>query len=107
MVLTRAKNQASLAEYLKACASLDSPPRETESLDQDKLREEMIMMSLRLSDGLFCDELKAKFGYDILKSKAAVIDGLVNSGHLSIEDGRLRLTPESLFISDEIIVKLI
>jgi oxygen-independent coproporphyrinogen III oxidase len=105
--MSRIKNDSDLAGYLKACSRLESPPHETEPLDENKLREEMIMMRLRLTDGLPVAELKQKYGYDILRAKAEIIDTLLNAGYISIDNGYIKLTTNSLFISDEIIVKLI
>ncbi len=103
----RIKNEPNLGSYLEAAAARDFPPHEEESLSADKLREEAIMMGLRLSYGLSCSELREKFNFDILNDKAGAIKSLINNGYLLLENDHLKLTPKSLFISDEVIVKLI
>jgi oxygen-independent coproporphyrinogen-3 oxidase len=103
----RTKIEADLDSYLKALISRKEPPREDEVLGPEKLREEAIMMGLRLTEGLSCADLQERFGYDILHEKRDIIKALVNNGHILFEDGCLKLAPKSLFVSDEVIVKLI
>ena len=103
----RTRNLPDLSAYIKSAANLALPPRESELMDSDKLRAEMIMMHLRLPEGLQCEEIKARFQFDILEKKRHQIESLLKSGHITLNDGCIKLTPEALFISDEIIVKLI
>ncbi len=76
-------------------------------LGPEKLREEAIMMGLRLTEGLSISEMRERFGYDILQDKADVIKSLTQNGYLILETDHLKLAPKSLFISDEVIVRLI
>ena len=103
----RIRNLSVLQDYIDSLHQDILPPSETEALDSDKLREEYIMMSLRLNEGLSLDELKARFGYDILREKGDIINSLIKNGYVTIDDNCIRLDPQALFISDEIIVKLI
>jgi len=103
----RTRNLPDLTAYIKSAANLALPPRESELLDSDKLRAEVIMMQLRLSEGLQCEEIKARFQYDIIEKKERQIELLLKNGYITLIDGRIKLTPRALFISDEIIVKLI
>jgi coproporphyrinogen III oxidase-like Fe-S oxidoreductase len=92
---------------VKAAAVLTPPPRESEFLHTQKLLSEAIMMQLRLCEGLSCDELKTRFKYDILREKREQVEQLLRNGYIEIVDGRIRLARQALFISDEIILKLI
>jgi oxygen-independent coproporphyrinogen-3 oxidase len=103
----RQKNASDLDSYFKAAKWMDAPPCEIESLDSVKLRQEAIMMGLRLGEGLSCRMLKDRFDYDIMASKAAIIDTLIKNGYITIDNDHLKLTSDAFFISDEIIVKLI
>lgn len=103
----RTRNMSVLQDYIDSLHESHLPPSEIETLDSDKLREEYIMMSLRLNEGLSLDELKGRFGYDILREKGGVINSLIKIGYIIRDNERIRLTPRALFISDEIIVKLI
>jgi oxygen-independent coproporphyrinogen-3 oxidase len=103
----RNRNLSVLQDYIDSLHQNVLPPSETETLDSEKLREEYIMMSLRLSEGLSLDELKARFDFDIFRERQDVIDSFIRNEYIIKNDNRLRLTPRALFISDEIIVKLI
>ena len=103
----RTRNLPALSAYVKAAAVLTPPPRESEFLHTQKLLSEAIMMQLRLCEGLSCDELKTRFKYDILREKREQVEQLLRNGYIEIVDGRIRLTRQALFISDEIILKLI
>jgi oxygen-independent coproporphyrinogen-3 oxidase len=83
------------------------PPHEIETLESEKLREEAIMMGLRLTEGLSCTEMRERFGYDILRDKADAIRSLTDNGYLLLENDHLKLAPKALFISDEVIVRVI
>ena len=104
---TRVRNEANFDLYLKATYDKEPPPHEDETLEPEKLREEAIMMGLRLTEGLSCTELRERFGYDILSEKADAIRSLTDSGYLLLENDRLKLAPKALFISDEVIVRVI
>jgi oxygen-independent coproporphyrinogen III oxidase len=104
---TRIRNEANLDLYLKAAYDKEPPPHEDETLEPEKLREEAIMMGLRLTEGLSCTELRERFGYDILSDKADAIKSLTDNGYLLLEDDHLKLAPKALFISDEVIVRVI
>jgi oxygen-independent coproporphyrinogen III oxidase len=103
----RYKNISDLPAYLKAARWMELPPHEVEPLDNSKLREEMIMMGLRLSQGLSIIDLNKRFGYDISISKSDIISSLSKAGYIKIENGHIKLAPDTYFISDEIILKLI
>jgi oxygen-independent coproporphyrinogen III oxidase len=103
----RARNVSNLDSYLRAASGKEPPPHEDEILSLEKLREEAIMMGLRLTEGLSCTLLRERFGYDILRDKTEVITGLIDSGYITLNDDRLKLTAQSLFISDEVIVRMI
>jgi oxygen-independent coproporphyrinogen-3 oxidase len=103
----RTKNSSDLDRYLELAARGQPPPCEIETLDQAKLREEYIMMALRLGEGLSVGALEERFGFDIMKEKTREIESLVKSGHITLENGCIRLAKKALFISDEVIVRLI
>jgi oxygen-independent coproporphyrinogen-3 oxidase len=103
----RTRNLPALSAYVKATSVLTSPPRETEFLDANKLLSEAIMMQLRLCEGLSCNELMTRFQYDILREKKEQVEQLQRNGYIEIGNGRIRLTRQALFISDEVILKLI
>jgi len=103
----RWKNKPDLDSYITSLEAGQPPPREIEELTGQKVREEYIMLSLRLSEGLSLNELLNRFGYDLRYAKVGILDTFESNGYLEINGDMIRLTEKALFISDEIIVRLI
>jgi len=103
----RWKNKPDLDSYITSLEAGQRPTRETEKLTAEKLCEEYIMLSLRLSEGLSLNELLNRFGYDLRYAKVGILDTFESNGYLEINGDMIRLTEKALFISDEIIVRLI
>ena len=68
--------------------------------------EEIIMLGLRQSCGISISGLM-ELGYDILKRKNNEIKELLNLGLITIEDDRIKITPNSYGVTSAIILKLI
>ena len=103
----RWKNKPDLDSYLSSLESGQPAPRETEELTPEKIREEYIMLSLRLAEGLSLDEMRVRFGYDLFRERGEALRALESNGLVAIDGDRVRLADKGLFISDEIIVRLI
>jgi oxygen-independent coproporphyrinogen-3 oxidase len=103
----RWKNKPDLDGYLASLESGQPPPRESEVIAAETLRREFIMLSLRLTQGLSLDSLINRFSYDLLSDRKPEIETLLSGGYIRLENNGVTLEPKSLFISDEIIVKLI
>jgi len=103
----RWKNKPDLDSYITSLEAGQRPTREIEELTGQKVREEYIMLSLRLSEGLSLNELLNRFGYDLRYAKVGILDTFESNGYLEINGDMIRLTEKALFISDEIIVRLI
>lgn len=80
-------------------------PYEEEELSKDELREEMIMTSLRTSEGLDLEKFAVRFGVErkeeLLKSAKKFINS--TQPKLVVKDNRLILTEIGVMISDDII----
>lgn len=78
-----------------------------ELLTDTELAEEMIMTRLRTNEGVNMDEYRMKFGTSEYKRlmKSAEIEIAAGRLHISNEN-HLKLTPESIMISDQIISSL-
>lgn len=103
----RWKNKPDLDGYLASLESGQPPPRESEVIAAETLRREFIMLSLRLTQGLSLDSLINRFSYDLLSDRNPEIETLLSGGYIALANNMLSLAPKSLFISDEIIVRLI
>jgi oxygen-independent coproporphyrinogen-3 oxidase len=73
-----------------------------EELTRDQLLLETVMLSLRTSDGIDVAALDERFGHDLLGVNAAVVERWSSSGHLRVEEGRIRPTVRGLAIADAI-----
>jgi len=103
----RWKNKPDLDSYLSSLESGQPAPREIEELTPEKIREEYIMLSLRLAEGLSLDEMRVRLDHDLFREKGEALKALESNGLIAIDGDRVRLADKGLFISDEIIVKLI
>ena len=77
-----------------------------EKLTKKQSLEEMIMLSLRTSDGLNLLEFKNKF-YDLTKRKGKEIAELLSSGYIEGLPDKIVLTEKGIFVANQIILKLI
>ena len=73
-----------------------------EHLTDDELYDEMIMKRLRTSAGICVDEVPAEHVEYMLK----MAERHIRSGRMVLEDGRLRLSSEGIFVSNDIMSDL-
>lgn len=93
---TRTRNLPDLAGYVENLQRGELPPCEIETLDDDKLLLETIMLSLRLNTGLDTQSVKSHYGYDILSEKRELIFALSERGDLKLDNTQVSLTPEGM-----------
>lgn len=103
----RHKNKADLGGYLAALKTGSDIPGDSETIDNKTALEEAIMAGLRLREGISLQSLKDRFGYDLLHEKRAAIDLLLKEKMIEIHDGHLSLADKALFVSNEVMVRLI
>jgi oxygen-independent coproporphyrinogen-3 oxidase len=92
----RTRNLPDLVGYVDNLQRGELPPCEVETLNDQKLLLETIMLSLRLNTGLDTRSLKSRYGYDILSEKRELISALSERGDLRLDDNQLLLTPEGM-----------
>lgn len=81
--------------------------RTYEELSVNDLKEEYILLKLRMNEGFDLSEYKNKFDEDILKIKEKEINELLKSNLIKIEENRLTTTYQGMLLLDMVIVKLI
>lgn len=103
---SREWNVASLDDYL---ASVEGGKRlhETELLDRETRYNEFIITGLRTQWGISTDELKDKFGERLWQYCLTQARLYLENGKLQLQDNRLKLTREGIFISDGIMSDLL
>lgn len=99
----RLANTASIETYISKLNAGSLPIVSNEYIDDDKMRTEKIMLSLRTSKGLNLSEFTSMFGENILQTRADVIKPYLDSKALKITKGHLIITENYLAISNKII----
>ncbi len=101
----RFTNTFDLDEYFKCILSDNFAVIDSEEIDKEGQEEEYIMLALRTEEGIDLSDYKNKFGADFAEKYAAQIKRLEN--FLLLEDGRIKIKPESLFVQNGIIVEFL
>lgn len=102
---SREWNVASLEKYLYALEA-GSREYETEYLDDITRYNEYVMTALRTKQGIVAEDLKRMFGIEMWQYCRNMAHPYIESGKLSMENNRLCLTREGIFVSDGIISSL-
>lgn len=102
---TREWNVASLEKYM---CTIEAGGREyeTECLDDVTRYNEYVMTALRTKRGIAAEDLKRTFGTELWQYCRDMARPYIDSGKLRVEDNRLCLTREGIFVSDGIISSL-
>lgn len=78
-----------------------------EVLDRSGQVAEALMLGLRLTSGIDRAGFTARFGIDPLGGREQAASALARHGLLRFDDARVALGPESLFISNEVLARLV
>jgi oxygen-independent coproporphyrinogen-3 oxidase len=102
----RYKNGPDPAAYVEAMANGGPALVEDESTDRLTAAQDHVGLGLRLIEGIDLRSFRRRFGHDLQELGGAELAGLVRAGILAVEEGRLRLAPEHLLVSNEVILRL-
>lgn len=105
--LYRYANTKRLDTYIESIENNLMPIESKEYLNFEERRTERIMLSLRLASGLDLDKFKEDFEEDLLKTRGDVINNLIEMNLVKLEDGHLKLTEHSFYVSNKIILELL
>jgi len=95
-------NTKNLTKYLNG-----ENKREEEILTKEDLKEEYLMLKLRLNEGISLDEYRNLFDEDLLITKKKEIESLLDTNLIKFEGNRLTSTYKGMLLLDMIIVSLI
>lgn len=98
----RFSNPSSLDEYISGVYK-----RENSDLSPDDEKFEYAMMHLRLRDGFSLSEYKERFGDDFLCSRKERIAEFIESGLLTLSEGRLAITESGFYVSNYIMSEIL
>ncbi|MBI3543796.1 MAG: hypothetical protein HY075_11035, partial [Deltaproteobacteria bacterium] len=99
---TRTKNWASLGKYCELVEKGEAPVEWDETLSDEQRRLEYLMLRLRRADGVDFDEYRRLFGRDLYNERGRWIDTWRQQGLCKVS-GRLQLTADGFFLSDQIL----
>jgi oxygen-independent coproporphyrinogen-3 oxidase len=95
-------NHPSLDQYLAAINAGNLPIEETEILMIEQLRLEALYLGLRTKKGIFLQDFKNRYHYDLFTEKKEMLDKLQEEGLISIQNGYLYPTQTGLAIADSL-----
>ena len=103
----RYSNILSIEKYIDAIKTGNRPVEDEYITTQEQDFEDTIMLGLRTRYGIDLDDIKFRFGVDILANKTIEIDELYALGLIEISGNRISATDEGYHVLNKIIVSLI
>lgn len=98
---TRSWNVDNIREYI-ASIQKGELPSETEFLDLSTRYNDLITTALRTSDGIDIEKMEKEFGDQLASQMMQEAEKHIHRGLMKISNGKLSLTHEGLYISDDI-----
>ena len=95
-------NHHSLDQYLATINAGNLPVEETETLTMEQLRLEALYFGLRTKKGIFLQDFKNQYHYDLFTEKKKILAKLEEEELISIEDGYLYPTQTGLAVADSL-----
>jgi oxygen-independent coproporphyrinogen-3 oxidase len=95
-------NHHSLDQYLATINAGNLPVEETETLTMEQLRLEALYLGLRTKKGIFLQDFKNQYHYDLFTEKKEILTTLEREGFISIQDGYLYPTQTGLAVADSL-----
>lgn len=94
------------ANWLKSVSEKQHGIQEQAALNADEIAEEVVMMGLRIKDGITCKDFKEITGFDIEK-RLKKIPLLCDEGLLELDKHSLRTTKSGALLLNSVIAKLL
>jgi coproporphyrinogen III oxidase-like Fe-S oxidoreductase len=79
----------------------------SETLDGMARAEEVVMLGLRLRIGIDLAGFEWRYGVGLVGASGAQVQGLVEAGMVEIDHGKLRISDDSVFVSNEVLCRLL
>ncbi len=93
-------NQRLLARWERAVRAGERPEEDSESLSDDDLALETIMLAMRTAEGVDLARFEERFGVALEARNRSAVERAVGGGLLRHQDGRLAPTIEGLAVAD-------
>ena len=98
----RRVNTRSLDVYVEAALAGHGIPAESERLEGPKRVGEAIMLALRTSQGVGLGDFKERYGVDVLRHYAPVIERYAGVGLLERQGAWMRLTQRGRLVANDV-----
>jgi oxygen-independent coproporphyrinogen-3 oxidase len=95
-------NYRSLDQYVAAINAGNLPVEETETLTTEQLQLEALYFGLRTKKGIFFQDFKNRYHYDLFAEKKEILAKLEEEGFISLQDGHLCPTQTGLAVADSL-----
>ena len=107
--MTRFSNTTSISNYIDRFKNgyADECRFIEESLSNDELTEEYIMMRLRLKSGLPEKAFYERFGFELDRKYLERMNPFIKSGHIINTDGVYSLTADGMYVSNYILSEIL
>ena len=102
----RFANYDSISEYNKKIESHNFPVESVDHITKEDAKEEFIMLSLRLQEGLDLNEYEKQFGENFAAAKKQKIADLMELKLLKIENDHIKATNAGFLVLNRIILEL-
>lgn len=103
---SREQNIRNNIKYIKSLARNKIPCKKELLSNQDKINE-MLLIQLRLAEGLDIAYLKRSLGYDLLEDKDDELARFIKHDQIVLKDNRLKLTNNGKLIADYVTERLL
>ena len=107
--LNMAKLDEIIAKYYEMIQEKGEAPIEVlKNLSKEEMREESIMLSLRMGDGIDLDAYKKEFGENFLAKNKEKIAAYIKAGFLVLtSESKLKCTSKGFMVLNELIAQLV
>ena len=93
-------NEREVGRYSARVAGGERPLAGSERLTRADLALEVLMLGLRLAEGIDLERFESRFGVDLVAANRELVDRLVGDGALALEGGRLRPSARGMAVAD-------
>ena len=100
-------NQRKVRLWSAALEDERSPVEGRETLTDNELFFEAVMLGLRTADGVDMEKLRRRFGNEIAAFNEPAVERLVDSGHLRCNGRRIQPTPRGMAIAEGLVRALL
>jgi oxygen-independent coproporphyrinogen-3 oxidase len=104
---TRFKNRPHLGEWERAVEEGDLPTVDVEVLSPQQRAGELVMLQLRLTQGLILADFADQIMLDPRRLYSDVIDRLTRAGLITVDDRAIRLTDRGLDVADAVAAEFV